>query len=107
MYLWWRARNFNRIHTGYVASPSGAKIYFYKTGTGLPLIFLHGGATFIECFAAQIPILAKRYQVIAIDTRGHGRSTQANNAFTYINMADDIIAVLDDMKITTANTIAL
>jgi len=73
-----------------------AEIYYEVYGTGKPLILLHGGLFgYIDEFSEFIPELARHYQVIAIATRGHGRSELGRQPLTYELFARDALAVLD------------
>ena len=54
---------------------SGAKLYFEETGCGNPLIFLHGAAWDMHQWDEQIRYFSKEYRVIALDARGHGKSS--------------------------------
>ena len=46
---------------------------YIETGYGFPLILLHGNGESLEYFSHQVEYFSKRYCVIAVDTRGHGR----------------------------------
>jgi pimeloyl-ACP methyl ester carboxylesterase len=74
----------------------GAKIYFEVHGGAAdpPLLFLHGGLGTIEDFNDVLPRLAKRFRVIGIDSRGHGKSTLGTAALSYEQLARDAVAVL-------------
>jgi pimeloyl-ACP methyl ester carboxylesterase len=67
---------------------------------GVPVLLLHGGEGNSNYFGNLVPILVKHgYRVIAIDSRGHGRSTRTDVPITYHLMAKDVIQVLDRLKI--------
>jgi pimeloyl-ACP methyl ester carboxylesterase len=71
-------------------------------GQGEPVIFLHGGLANADYWGLQIPPLARQYQVIVVDSRGHGRSTRDSRPFGYDLMADDVVALLDYLHIKRA-----
>lgn len=72
-----------------------ATIYYEVYGTGKPLLLLHGGLFgYIDEFADFIPELAQHYQVIAVASRGHGRSGLGRQPLTYQLFARDALAVL-------------
>ena len=52
----------------------GARYYVETTGSGPPLLLLHGFTGSIETWAPHIPVLAEKAQVVAVDILGHGRS---------------------------------
>ena len=63
------------IKSGF-ASINGAKIWYATYGQGKPVILLHGGLANSNYWSHQVPELVKHhYQVIVMDSRGHGRST--------------------------------
>lgn len=83
----------------------GAKIFYAVYGKGDPVVLLHGGLGNSAHFAFQLPALVDRFQVIAIDSRGQGRSTKGKAAITYDQMATDVIAVLDRLAIKRASVV--
>lgn len=80
----------------------GASLFYAEWGQGDPVILLHGGTGSIENFAYLIPDLAPSYHVIGIDSRGHGRSTRDETPYSYSLMADDVIAVMDELGLEQA-----
>ena len=51
----------------------------------------------------QLPaLLAAGYGVLVIDSRGHGRSTRDARPYRYDRMADDLLAVMDALRIPHA-----
>ena len=64
---------------------------YTDTGTGDPLVLLHGGFLDRHMWDDQIPVLASRYRVIVPDARGHGASANASRPFRH---TDDVAALL-------------
>lgn len=85
-----------------LAEVNGIKLYFAIYGAGAPLILLHGGAGNGDHWANQVAAFAKEFQVIVIDARGHGRSTRGSKPITYELMADDVIALMDQLELEKA-----
>jgi pimeloyl-ACP methyl ester carboxylesterase len=83
--------------SGY-APVNGIKIWFAMFGHGSPVILLHGGLANSNYWGNQIPVLMDRYQVIVMDSRGHGRSTRDGQPFGYELMASDVVGLLDYLK---------
>jgi pimeloyl-ACP methyl ester carboxylesterase len=81
---------------------AGAKIYYATYGKGDPVVLLHGGLGNSDHWANQVPALADKFQVIAIDSRGQGRSTRGRGTLTYDMMATDVVAVMDHLKLERA-----
>lgn len=103
-YFIWRLRPYNWRRGQYIEA-NGVKIYFEVHGQGEPLVLLHGGGTLIDCFYAQLPTFCRHFKVIAIDSRGHGRSSHGVAPLTYARMADDVIAVLDHLAIASSHLV--
>ena len=77
-----------------------AKIYYEEYGKGQPLLFLHGNNGSISDFSQQIPFFAKHYRVIAIDTRGQGRSTDlTQDTYSYQKFAADLYQVTKSLNL--------
>lgn len=70
-----------------------------------PVILLHGGLGSIEEWGGQVPALAPKHRVIALDSRGHGRSTASSRPFGYRLMASDVTAVMDHLGIERASIV--
>lgn len=65
------------------------KLYYEKTGTGTPIIMLHGNGEDHKIFNKTVQILKNHYTVYAIDSRDHGKSGKVTELH-YEDMADDI-----------------
>jgi pimeloyl-ACP methyl ester carboxylesterase len=83
----------------------GARIAYSIYGKGEPVLLLHGGLGNSGHFGFQVPALADKFQVIAIDSRGQGRSTRTEVTITYDLMASDVVAVLDHLNIPRASIV--
>lgn len=84
---------------------AGARIHFTVYGKGDPVVLLHGGLGNSAHFGFQMPALVDRFQVIAIDSRGQGRSTRGSLPISYDLMAGDVIAVLDRLALQRASVV--
>ena len=81
-------------------------LYYEVYGEGKPLVLLHGNSGSIKDFYKQIPVLSKQYKVIAVDTRGQGRSKDTSKKdFTYKLFADDVKALADNLKLDKINIV--
>lgn len=90
--------------SGY-AQVNGVKLYYTSTGQGSPVVLLHGGLANSDYWGLQVKALAAQHQVITLDSRGHGRSSRDARPFGYDLMADDVVAVLDQLKIPKADIV--
>ena len=75
------------------------EMYYEIHGQGEPLVLLHGFSGSGSMWSPQIPELAKHYQLVIPDLRGHGRSTNPSGKFTHRQSAQDVFALLDMLKI--------
>ncbi len=83
------------LKAGHYATAGDARIYYEVYGKGQPLVILHGGIFGSTYEMRQfIDSLSKTYQVIAISTRGHGKSELGKVPVTYEQKAADVLAVL-------------
>jgi pimeloyl-ACP methyl ester carboxylesterase len=87
--------------SGYV-QVNGVRIWYATFGHGSPVILLHGGLANSDYWGNQVPVLARDYRVIVIDSRGHGRSSHNEQPYGYDLMASDVIGVMDFLKIGKA-----
>ena len=91
--------------TGY-APVDGLKMYYEVHGKGEPVVLLHGSfMTITNNWTGAIAQLSKSRQVIAVEMQGHGRTADINRDFSYENLADDIAALLDYLKIKQADVL--
>lgn len=63
---------------------------YIEKGTGTPLILLHGNGENLDYFTAQTEYFSQKYRVIALDTRGHGKSERGTAPFTIRQFAEDL-----------------
>jgi len=85
----------NNPTAGHYVDAGDAKIYYEVYGIGKPIVVLHGGifGSTYEMYQF-IDSLSKYYQVIAVSTRGHGKSALGTQPITYEQKANDIMAVI-------------
>ncbi|QXV66153.1 alpha/beta fold hydrolase [Mucilaginibacter sp. 21P] len=97
------AYGYNKAASGTVKLKD-ATLYYETYGQGEPLLLLHGNGHEIYAFNFQIKDLAKKFKVIAVDTRGHGKSTdESTGALTYDLFAEDMKQLLDSLHIKKTN----
>ena len=52
----------------------GANLNYLESGSGEPLVMIHGWSQTAAMFSSQIAAFSSHYRVIAVDMRGHGDS---------------------------------
>jgi pimeloyl-ACP methyl ester carboxylesterase len=90
--------------SGY-ANANGITIYYAVYGQGSPVILLHGGLANSDYWSNQIKALAPHHTVIVMDSRGHGRSTRDSRPYGYDLMADDVVGLMDVLKVSKADIV--
>ncbi len=90
---------------GGLADANGIRIHYAIYGHGTPVILLHGGLANADYWGRQIPALAAHHLVIVMDSRGHGRSTRDARPYGYDLMADDVVALMDVLKLPRADIV--
>ncbi len=89
--------------TGRRVNVNGMEMYYEVSGSGEPLIVLHGAYMNIPSMGAIIPMLAKTHRVYALELQGHGRTTDIDRPITYPNLADDVAAFMDAVGLRKAD----
>ncbi len=89
--------------TGY-APVNGLEMYYEVRGSGDPVVLLHGSfMTITSNWTGWIGELSKTRKVIAIEMQGHGRTADIQRDFSYESLADDVAALLDHLRIPSAD----
>ena len=79
------------------------KLFYKSVGEGHPLILLHGNGEDCTYFDGQIPAFSPCRRVIAIDTRGHGKSPRGNAPFSLNTFADDLYNFMKSEGVESAD----
>jgi pimeloyl-ACP methyl ester carboxylesterase len=72
-----------------------ANIYYEVYGEGKPIVLLHGGFNYIDGFKKYIPVLSQKFKVIAVATRGYGKSEMGTRKYSYNLLAEDVKKVIE------------
>ncbi|WP_287405806.1 alpha/beta hydrolase [Sphingopyxis sp.] len=88
---------------GYVTASDGARLYYKDWGRGQPIVFHHGWPLTADDWDGQmLYFLSQGYRVIAMDRRGHGRSTQTNSGNDMSTYASDVDALVKKLDLRDA-----
>jgi len=94
-----------KLMTSRYADVNGIKIYHEIYGQGEPLVLIHGGLTTIGEMQGWVQPLAKTRRVIAVEMQGHGRTADTDRPMSFATMGDDIVGLLDHLKIPKADLV--
>lgn len=87
---------------------NGCSIHFTEHGDGDPLVLLHGftgsGDDWKHVFPSRE---VEGFRTIAVDLRGHGRSTNPSGQFTFRQSALDTLAFLDHLRLARVKAIGM
>jgi pimeloyl-ACP methyl ester carboxylesterase len=89
---------------GSYAQVNGISMYYEIHGKGQPLVLIHGGGSTINTsFSRVLPLLAETHQVIAVELQAHGHSSDRDAPESFEQDADDIAALLAQLKVAKAD----
>src|SRR6195952_563161 len=86
----------------------GTRLYYEEAGSGTPILFVHEFAADYASWEPQMRYFSRGHRCIAYSARGYKPSDiPAADAFSYEHFRDDVIAVLDHLKIPAAHLVGL
>lgn len=77
------------------ADVNGARLFYTDEGQGPPVLLVHGFTCDSHDWCYQMPALAPKHRVIAVDLRGHGHSSAPADGYTPRGYAADLAALLE------------
>jgi pimeloyl-ACP methyl ester carboxylesterase len=87
--------------TEFAQSSDGVNIAYQYFGQGeLPLVFVHGWSCDKSYWKEQTGLLKDRYKIVAIDLAGHGESAPGRKSYTIPAFAQDVMAIIQKLKLT-------
>ncbi|OGU65683.1 MAG: hypothetical protein A2499_16275 [Stygiobacter sp. RIFOXYC12_FULL_38_8] len=85
---------------GKVKSSDGVEIAYSVSGKGEPaLIFVHGWGWDQSLWKKQIAKFSSKYKVVTLDLAGHGESGKKRKSFTIKAFSDDVVSVVNKLKL--------
>jgi 3-oxoadipate enol-lactonase len=82
-------------------------LHHVEAGRGEPVVLVHAIGCDHRMWDSLASELASRYQVVRVDVRGHGESPVPAGEYSLEDLADDVLAVLDALKIDKAHWVGL
>lgn len=77
-------------------------LYYEEQGKGEPIFLLHGNGEDGTYFVNQFSFFSDKYRMIAVDTRGHGKSPRGTAPFTMEQFAADLWELMEKLQISRA-----
>lgn len=87
------------------ASVRGVELYFEEHGRGEPLVLVPGFGTGLWIWYRQVPAFAERFRTIVFDPRGVARSPAPDEPFTMRDLAEDLAALLEELRVERAHVL--
>lgn len=91
------------------SSINGMQMYYEMHGQEgkAVILFLHGLGSSTQDWELQTPYFAGDYRVLLVDIRGHGRSGKPAGPYSLRQFAQDVVMLLDHLKIDKAHVVGL
>lgn len=84
---------------------NGIRLYYEVHGGGSPLLLIHGNGDSIASMRCQIAHFSRNRRVIIADSRSHGKSEPGTGRLTYEQIADDLSALLGELKVGSTDVL--
>ena len=82
-------------------------LYYESSGHGESLLLIHGLGSSVRDWENQVSCFAKRYRVVVLDLRGHGRSDKPPGPYSSSLFAGDIAELIRKLDIAPAHVVGL
>jgi non-heme chloroperoxidase len=86
----------------YFTARDSTALYYEDTGSGIPLLFVHGWSFSSQVWSLQKKYFSSRYRCIALDLRGHGRSLPSRSGYCLDVFSSDVMELFDRLCLTNA-----
>ncbi|MEA1904095.1 MAG: alpha/beta hydrolase [Actinomycetota bacterium] len=80
-----------------IVEVNGVPIHYETSGTGRPVLFIHGLGSSTRDWERQVERFSDAYQMITVDLRGHGRSGKPAGSYSIGGFAEDVAVLLDQL----------
>ena len=88
---------------------NGMRLRYVDVGSGPPVILVHGFSSDLDGNwrkPGMLDALAKRFRVVALDCRGHGKSAKPHDEKLYgLQMVEDITRLMDHLQLTKVSLV--
>jgi pimeloyl-ACP methyl ester carboxylesterase len=93
----------------HITTDDGVKLHYEEAGAGTPIVFVHEFAGDLRSWEPQFAHFSRRYRCIAYNARGYPPSDVPESMERYSQelARDDVLAVLDGLKLQRAFVVGL
>lgn len=84
---------------------NGVELHYELTGSGVPLVLVHGSWGDHHNWDAVVPALAQRFEVLTYDRRGHSASERPTAQGSVFEDADDLLALIEALELAPAHVV--
>jgi 3-oxoadipate enol-lactonase len=85
----------------------GCEIHYEVTGSGSPVLLVHGLGSCVKDWELQVPPLAERHTVVTVDLRGHGESEKPAGPYRMQMFSSDIVHLLETLRLGPAHVVGI
>ena len=79
------------------------ELHYELSGAGEPVVLLHGLGSSARDWEPQVAELSRRYRVVTVDFRGHGRSSRPPGPYSIDEFAVDVAALMSHLGVASAH----
>jgi pimeloyl-ACP methyl ester carboxylesterase len=85
---------------------NGVRLFYEDTGSGDPMVLVHGSWADHALWGPIVPMLAQRFRVVSYDRRGHSESERPETQGSPDEDADDLAALIEELDLAPAHVVA-
>jgi pimeloyl-ACP methyl ester carboxylesterase len=86
---------------------NGVDIAYSESGSGEPLVLIHGFGDCGSVWESFLPGLARHFRVISMELRGHGSSGGFDGPFLFEDSAGDLLGLLDHLGLDRVKAVGI
>jgi pimeloyl-ACP methyl ester carboxylesterase len=86
-----------------VARVNGVELYYELSGSGDPLVLVHGSWVDHHSWDPVVALLARSFRVLTYDRRGHSESERPDGQGSVFEDADDLAALIGELDLAPAH----